>query len=68
MSDDIPFAARRGEMLDRAVATLSTDARFPAGWLEGSLADGSGDAYSDIDCTSPWSKPPGTRCGIPGSV
>jgi hypothetical protein len=49
MSDDIPFAARRGEMLDRAVATLSTDARFPAGWLEGSLADGSGDAYSDID-------------------
>ncbi len=49
MSDDIPFAARRGEMLDRAVATLSTDARFLAGWLEGSLADGSGDAYSDID-------------------
>jgi hypothetical protein len=42
-------AARRGEMLDRAVATLSTDARFLAGWLEGSLADGSGDAYSDID-------------------
>jgi hypothetical protein len=49
MSDDVPFAVRRGEMLDRAVAILSTDARFPAGWLEGSLADGSGDAYSDID-------------------
>src|SRR5277367_4709725 len=49
MSDDVPFAVRRREMLDHAVAILSTDARFPAGWLEGSLADGSGDAYSDID-------------------
>jgi hypothetical protein len=37
MSDDVPFAVRRGELLDRAVAILSTDARFPAGWLEGSL-------------------------------
>lgn len=49
MSDDVPFAVRRGAMLDHAVAILSTDARFPAGWLEGSLADGSSDAYSDID-------------------
>ncbi len=49
MSDDVPFAVRRGELLDRAVAILSTDARFPAGWLEGSLADGTGDSYSDID-------------------
>jgi len=40
---------RRGELIDRAVAILSTDARFPAGWLEGSLADGSADSYSDID-------------------
>ena len=36
-------------MLDHAVKILSSDARFPAGWLEGSLADGSSDAYSDID-------------------
>ena len=49
MSDNVPFAVRRGEMLDRAVAIFSADARFPAGWLEGSLADGSADSYSDID-------------------
>ncbi|HXM87917.1 MAG TPA: hypothetical protein VN916_00615, partial [Candidatus Acidoferrum sp.] len=49
MSVDVPFAVRRGELLDRAVAIFSTDERFPAGWLEGSLADGSADAYSDID-------------------
>ena len=49
MSDDVPFAKRRGEMIDRAVAIFSADTRFPAGWLEGSLADGSADAYSDID-------------------
>jgi hypothetical protein len=49
MSDDVPFAVRRGELIDRAVAIFSVDARFPAGWLEGSLADGSADSYSDID-------------------
>jgi hypothetical protein len=49
MNDDVPFAIRRSKLLDRAVAILSTDARFPAGWLEGSLADGSADPYSDID-------------------
>lgn len=49
MSDDVPFARRRSELIERAVATLSSDARFPAGWLEGSLADGAADAYSDID-------------------
>jgi len=49
MSDDVPFAVRRGELLERAVTIFSVDARFPAGWLEGSLADGSADAYSDID-------------------
>ena len=47
--EDFPFAVRRGELLDRAVAILSTDARFPAGWLEGSLADGTADSFSDID-------------------
>lgn len=49
MSEDVPFAKRRSDLIDRAVAIFSTDARFPAGWLEGSLADGSADAYSDID-------------------
>jgi len=49
MGDDVPFAVRRGELLDRAIAILSTDSRFSAGWLEGSLADGSADSYSDID-------------------
>ncbi len=49
MSEDVPFAVRRGELIDRAVAIFSADARFPAGWLEGSLADGSADSYSDID-------------------
>ena len=49
MSEEVPFAVRRGELLNRAVAIFSTDARLPAGWLEGSLADGSADSYSDID-------------------
>jgi hypothetical protein len=49
MREDVPFAVRRGALLDRAVAAFSNDARFPAGWLEGSLADGSADSYSDID-------------------
>ena len=49
MSDNVPFAVRRGELIERAVAIFSADARFPAGWLEGSLADGSADSYSDID-------------------
>jgi hypothetical protein len=49
MNDNVPFAARRDAIVERAVAILSADARFPAGWLEGSLADGSADPYSDID-------------------
>jgi hypothetical protein len=49
MNDTVPFAARRDAIVSRAVAILSADARFPAGWLEGSLADGSADPYSDID-------------------
>jgi hypothetical protein len=49
MSAEPPFAARRTALLKRIVALFSSDQRFPAGWLEGSLADGSADAYSDID-------------------
>lgn len=49
MSDEVPFAVRRGALIERAVEICSGDARFPAGWLEGSLADGSADSYSDVD-------------------
>jgi len=49
MSEEVAFGMRRGELLERAIAIFSADARFPAGWLEGSLADGSADSYSDID-------------------
>jgi hypothetical protein len=48
-SSDVPFAARRRQTIDKAVKILSADPRFVAGWLEGSLADGSADPYSDID-------------------
>jgi hypothetical protein len=47
--DDVPFAIRRTETIEKAVAIFSRDPRFPAGWLEGSLADGSADSFSDID-------------------
>ena len=49
MTDDVPFAARRLATIEKASAIFSKDPRFLAGWLEGSLADGSADAYSDID-------------------
>lgn len=49
MSEEVPFAVRRRALIDRAVALFSVDRRFAAGWLEGSLADGSADSYSDID-------------------
>lgn len=49
MGDQPPFASRRTALLERIVTLFSSDPRFPAGWLEGSLADGSGDSFSDID-------------------
>jgi len=49
MSEAVPFAVRRSALLQKAVAIFSKDPRFPAGWLEGSLADGSADSFSDID-------------------
>jgi predicted nucleotidyltransferase len=49
MRDQPAFAIRRNALLDRIVTLFSSDPRFPAGWLEGSLADGSADSYSDID-------------------
>src|ERR1700676_1190422 len=49
MNDDVPFAVRRHETVEKSVAIFSADPRFLAGWLEGSLADGSADSFSDID-------------------
>ena len=49
MSETVPFAARRDAIINRAVEIFSADPRILAGWLEGSLADGSADPYSDID-------------------
>lgn len=49
MNEPVPFEARRRELIANATEILSADMRFPAGWLEGSLADGSADSYSDID-------------------
>ncbi|MGC1679319.1 MAG: hypothetical protein WA740_17440 [Candidatus Binataceae bacterium] len=49
MKETVPFEVRRGELVARATEILSKDSRFVAGWLEGSLADGSADSYSDID-------------------
>jgi hypothetical protein len=49
MNDDVPFSIRRSATIEKAVAVFSADPRFLAGWLEGSLADGSADSFSDID-------------------
>jgi hypothetical protein len=73
VSEEVPFAARRSDLLDRAIEIFSTDARFPAGWLEGSLADGSSDSYSDIDlhlCVveNAWDEVWNGRLGVIGRV
>ena len=49
MNEAVPFAARRRATIEKASAIFSRDPRFLAGWLEGSLADGSADSFSDID-------------------
>ena len=49
MNDDVPFAHRRTDTIEKASTIFSSDPRFLAGWLEGSLADGSADSFSDID-------------------
>ena len=49
MKDDVPFAVRRRNTIEKASTIFSGDSRFLAGWLEGSLADGSADSFSDID-------------------
>jgi hypothetical protein len=49
MNDEVPFSIRRRGTVEKAVEIFSSDPRFLAGWLEGSLADGSADSFSDID-------------------
>jgi hypothetical protein len=49
MHDKPPFEVRRDSLIQHVVTLFSSDSRFPAGWLEGSLADGSADSFSDID-------------------
>jgi hypothetical protein len=49
MNDEVSFSIRRRGTIEKAVAIFSADPRFLAGWLEGSLADGSADSFSDID-------------------
>jgi len=48
--DDIePIAARHDAVIEGLTAAARTDARVAAAWLQGSRADGSADAFSDID-------------------
>ncbi len=43
------FVAAREALIERLVAVATADDRIAACWLQGSLADGSSDALSDID-------------------
>ena len=43
------IALRRDVLIERSRVVLSQDSRVLAAWLEGSLADGTADAYSDVD-------------------
>jgi hypothetical protein len=46
---DDPLASRHEEFIAQARTRLASDPRLVAGWLEGSLAEGTADPYSDID-------------------
>src|SRR5476651_168765 len=43
------MVARREALLDRLIAVAKADGRIVAVWLQGSLARGDHDAYSDVD-------------------
>jgi hypothetical protein len=43
------YGANRDALLQHIIAVLSTDERFVAAWLTGSLARGEGDELSDLD-------------------
>jgi hypothetical protein len=43
------YAARRDALIDQLAALAGRDDRIAALWLQGSLADGTADPYSDID-------------------
>ncbi|MGB2696033.1 MAG: nucleotidyltransferase domain-containing protein [Dehalococcoidia bacterium] len=44
-----PIAARHEAVLQRLIAAARDDERIVAAWLQGSRADGTADAFSDID-------------------
>jgi hypothetical protein len=44
-----PGGAARAAFVERARSIVSADPRLIAGWLEGSLAEGTADPYSDVD-------------------
>jgi hypothetical protein len=45
----VPLLERREAFVERARTVLTADPRLVAGWLEGSLAEGTADPYSDVD-------------------
>ncbi|MGI8553825.1 MAG: hypothetical protein ACR2PL_24005 [Dehalococcoidia bacterium] len=49
MADGVDFVAARKALIDRLRDVATVDARIAARWLQGSLADGSADALSDVD-------------------
>jgi len=44
-----PFVQRRERLIARLEALVHTDPRFVTLWLQGSLADGTADPFSDVD-------------------
>jgi predicted nucleotidyltransferase len=46
---DEPIAARHEAVIERLTEAAQRDERIAAAWLQGSRADGSADAFSDID-------------------
>jgi len=49
MSQGAEFVAARAALIERLAALATNDDRIAACWLQGSLADGSSDALSDVD-------------------
>ncbi len=61
----IVHPALRTALLERIVTVLSSDQRFVALWLTGSVGRGEQDAYSDLDCTAVVSAHAEVLCARP---
>jgi hypothetical protein len=70
MNNDLQaYARRRDALLSTLTATLSTDERFIAGWLTGSVGRGEQDELSDLDLTLVVAEPyASTLCSRPWQV